>query len=130
MRYELWELSAGNMVGAFESEAEALRAVADRPAGSAARSDPFTGARSHRILAHHGHPARASYYADLPVRPSTFNPSVAGVLVDHVVQRLAGLVAAQVIDQDVDAALAGERGRGAVVRRHYRVRQVPERAVG
>lgn len=29
MRYELWELSAGNLVGAFETEAEALAAVAD-----------------------------------------------------------------------------------------------------
>jgi hypothetical protein len=29
MRYELWELSAGNMIGVFETEADALRAVAD-----------------------------------------------------------------------------------------------------
>src|SRR5688500_5926484 len=52
--------------------------------------------------------------------------SVAGLFVDHVVQRLAGLVAPNVLDEDVDAALAGEGGRGAVVRRHDRVRQVPE----
>src|SRR5438093_1205030 len=29
MRYELWELSTGNLVGAYETEAAALRAVAE-----------------------------------------------------------------------------------------------------
>ncbi len=29
MRYELWELSTGSLVGAYETEAAALRAVAE-----------------------------------------------------------------------------------------------------
>jgi hypothetical protein len=40
MRYELWELSTGNLVGAYETEAGALRAVAEaiRRYGSGAAS--------------------------------------------------------------------------------------------
>src|SRR2546425_591211 len=43
MRYELWELSTGNLVGAYETEAAALRAVAEAirrygPAAPAAES--------------------------------------------------------------------------------------------
>ena len=50
-------------------------------------------------------------------------------LVDDVAQRLAGDVALQVVDEDVDASMAGERGGRAVVRRDDRVRGGPERAI-
>src|SRR5207249_1359380 len=62
--------------------------------------------------------------------PCRQRASVAKPLVHDVEERLAGRVAAQVLDEEVDAALANCPARGGVVRRDQHVGQVPEGAVG
>src|SRR5690349_3486051 len=57
--------------------------------------------------------------------PNCHAESVPRSLINYVHQRLPGLVAPQILREDVDPALPRHRRRRPVVRRHDRIRQAP-----